>query len=826
MSTLAALLRRSSLVRRLVRRLRGRPPAGRRRAGRRVSWIEKELWSGYARYARPDLDAALRERRRPAAQRAAAAWALARWHAAQGDPHQALACIAAARRLSPPDPRDLAHVLLESACLHAAGSAHHAQRLLDQAMAGRGAHPDLCLAYANTHLSAAGDGLGPEADAARLAWVNRIYRAEGLAPLALADPTSPLTIDNLTAPEAAPLPPSGLPLISVLLPARNAATTLGTALRGLLAQTWANLEVLVVDDASDDDTHQTALQTQAADARVVVLQHARDLGAAGARNTALRAARGALITTHDADDWSHAQKLELQARALLSDADAVGTLSILARATPALHFVGPYRPGPSLLYENLSSLMLRAGDLERLGGWDRVRVGSDTEFSERAAALFGRRALRALRPQVPLSFARVHADSLTRQPETHIRSIYFGLRRDYREAARAWHRTVRSPQELRLDPRSQRLPFPVPGPNRMEGQAQRPFDLIVAADLSMRAGSFHSALNLVLAALQAGLRVGLFHWRRYTPDSRERLNPAARRLAAQGAVELLSAGEQASARTFVIGFAVVLRHLLDELPAVASERQAVIVNQMASAWTSRPSSVYDPLRLRAHMRQLFGVEGVWVPISPRVRRLMMADPRYPPPHDEDWIPLLDAQLWSQKPLRWRGGERPRPVIGRHSRDHTTKWPAGRRALRAAYCVERACEVRVLGGAHRAEQILGGRPSNWTVLDFDALEVQAFLAELDFFVHYPHEDYIEEFGRSTIEAMAAGVPAVLPPDFEEIFGEAAAYARPHEVWGVVEALWRDEQAYLELARRGRAYVERHCGYDQLPGRLERLHAGSS
>jgi glycosyltransferase involved in cell wall biosynthesis len=89
------------------------------------------------------------------------------------------------------------------------------------------------------------------------------------------------------------------------------------------------------------------------------------------------------------------------------------------------------------------------------------------------------------------------------------------------------------------------------------------------------------------------------------------------------------------------------------------------------------------------------------------------------------------------------------------------------------------------------------------------------------VHYPHEDRIEEFGRAPIEAMAAGVPVILPPAFQETFGAAVLYAEPEAVWDTIQDLWRDEQAYLARARGGRDFVLQHCGYDQLVKRLENL-----
>ena len=100
------------------------------------------------------------------------------------------------------------------------------------------------------------------------------------------------------------------------------------------------------------------------------------------------------------------------------------------------------------------------------------------------------------------------------------------------------------------------------------------------------------------------------------------------------------------------------------------------------------------------------------------------------------------------------------------------------------------------------------------------DVRAFLAGLDVFVHIPDPDYIEEFGRAAIEAMAAGVPVILAPEFEPTFGEAALFAAPDEVWGLVERL-RSPGFRAGRVAAGRAFLRAHCGYEAFPARLERL-----
>jgi hypothetical protein len=130
----------------------------------------------------------------------------------------------------------------------------------------------------------------------------------------------------------------GQALVSVIVPAWNAAKTLETALEGLARQSWAALEVIVVDDCSSDETAAIVERFAARDPRIRLLRHAANQGAYAARNTALASARGAFITNHDSDDWSHPRKIESQVRPLLESDALVATLSHWVRTSDDLRF--------------------------------------------------------------------------------------------------------------------------------------------------------------------------------------------------------------------------------------------------------------------------------------------------------------------------------------------------------------------------------------------------------------------------------------------------------------------------------------------------------
>ena len=96
--------------------------------------------------------------------------------------------------------------------------------------------------------------------------------------------------------------------ISVVIPAYNQAEFLREAIQSVLDQTYANFEIIVVDDASPDHTSEVVMQFD--DPRVNLVAHVENRGLPASRNTGIRAARGELIALLDADDYFHPEKIE------------------------------------------------------------------------------------------------------------------------------------------------------------------------------------------------------------------------------------------------------------------------------------------------------------------------------------------------------------------------------------------------------------------------------------------------------------------------------------------------------------------------------------
>lgn len=113
------------------------------------------------------------------------------------------------------------------------------------------------------------------------------------------------------------------PLVSVVVPAFNAEGTIAATLCSISAQTWTNLEILVVDDGSTDGTAAIAEAWCASEPRARLIRKANG-GVASARNRGIAEAKGEWIAPVDADDLWHAAKVERQVAAALKAPEPPG----------------------------------------------------------------------------------------------------------------------------------------------------------------------------------------------------------------------------------------------------------------------------------------------------------------------------------------------------------------------------------------------------------------------------------------------------------------------------------------------------------------------
>ncbi|WP_429189238.1 glycosyltransferase [Aeromonas veronii] len=236
------------------------------------------------------------------------------------------------------------------------------------------------------------------------------------------------------------------------MPFFKAIETIDLAVFSISGQSFENINIIL----SNDENCGQILKIK--DCKIIY--NYVNQGTYGARNHGLKYATGEFITVHDADDWSHPQKLEMQVKALLDNPEAVASVSHWARCTTDMQF--ETRPDGTVVHRNISSLMIRREVFERLGYWDRVSVNADTEYYYRILAAYGPESIVEVLPGVPLALGRRHEGSLTMQPETHWRTQFGGVRKEYMDAAHEWHKECAKSNEWYMPFAPTERPFPVP----------------------------------------------------------------------------------------------------------------------------------------------------------------------------------------------------------------------------------------------------------------------------------------------------------------------------------------------------------------------------
>jgi len=225
-----------------------------------------------------------------------------------------------------------------------------------------------------------------------------------------------------------------LPLASIILPTHNRKTMLLHAIESVIAQTYQNWELIVVNDASEDGTDDLVRNFMMNDSRISYIQNRSSLGGSGARNAGIAAARGHYVSFLDDDDRWMPDKLEKQIEALSEQPEAVAASCWYT----ANSFLGRRRvvhthPNPALqelLSENVlggaSVCMIRRSTLEQTGGFSEdLPSAQDWDFWVR------------LRIQGPIVVARqalvsymVHSGG---KITTDLEKKYIGTRRFYRK---------------------------------------------------------------------------------------------------------------------------------------------------------------------------------------------------------------------------------------------------------------------------------------------------------------------------------------------------------------------------------------------------------
>ncbi|GIE27335.1 hypothetical protein Ait01nite_003800 [Actinoplanes italicus] len=588
--------------------------------------------------------------------------------------------------------------------------------------------------------------------------------------------------------------------ISTIVTAYRPGPALITTIRSLVAQSWTNHEILVVDDGSGPAYEPILARAAAIDPRVRILRIPVNGGTYRARNAALDIAGGDFVTFQDSDDWSHPLRLERQAAPLIEDAGVVATTSAAIRVTEDLVVT---RPGfAEFRSYNLSSLMIRREvALDRLGYLDPVRKGADAEYVERARAVFGRSAVRHLGSE-PLALIRLTAGSLSGADIGP--GWMHPARRAYLSAFQAWHTRVAAGTESAVRTRSPRSrPFAAPRALAASLPSLLPalsgdvvplpprivYDVVLAGDWNVRGDTAWPVAERVRALIRPGRSVALLHLDSLASvaGSPAKLDPTLQHMINTGAIDQVVLSDEVHTHLVLVHDAEVLGFA----PGTPSGiRGSQVVIEADPAWI--PVAAH----CAAEARRLFGVEPHWAPTDAASRATLTAGQFGARLTAVDLPGSVNLRRWR---LHRSGPRADRPVIGRVCTGGPAEW----QRLRAT--TTPALDVRVLDRNDPAQAV----PHGWLVFRPSDLDTRGFLHQLDFYLHLPADDRLPATCPEVLIAMAAGCIPVLPPHHAAAFGEAAVYATPDEVAAVVTGLHRNPAELLAQSERGLAFVqERH------------------
>lgn len=387
-------------------------------------------------------------------------------------------------------------VLMHALCLQKNGKLAESETFIRDHYKGSNLDEDILLTLSNCAGSAD----------EKLSILNQIYHRHGLRGLTLKSHDEELSFKNL-ATESEEDECISTKLVSVIVPCFNAGKTIKTALESLLSQSWKNLEIIVVDDCSEDNTVSVIESLSKEFPQIKLIKQSQNGGAYRARNVGLSAAKGAFITTHDADDWSHPQKIQLQMEYLSQNESVMGVCTQWVRATPTLNFEHNWRLNPRLIHWSHSSFLFRRAVFDELGYWDSVLVGGDTEYIWRVESHFGFHSVKKIHPDIPLAFALDDENSLTRNKATHIKTMYQGMRHIYRQACQWWH--SKEPSNLFVEIDGDRK-FPAPPTMISKNLYEMSGDTVFVGDFSESRVAIE-LYDAITSTMSNGKKVFLYH---------------------------------------------------------------------------------------------------------------------------------------------------------------------------------------------------------------------------------------------------------------------------------------------------------------------------
>lgn len=244
-------------------------------------------------------------------------------------------------------------------------------------------------------------------------------------------------------------------LVSVVMPAWNSQETIYHSAKSILSQTWKNIELIIIDDCSTDDTWSVIESLKSEDGRVKALKNSVNVGPYVSKNIGLKYAEGKYITGHDADDWAHPQRIQKHMQLIKESNSPRASLTYMVRVMSNGFFENVSKVS-SFSFDGVArkasiSCMFESNFLRKtLGYWDSVRFGADSEMISRAESILGNEFKHF--KQIGMVCLDLE-NSLTNNPVhgTRVNGALSNSRASYKESWKSWHTEKMDKENAYLD---------------------------------------------------------------------------------------------------------------------------------------------------------------------------------------------------------------------------------------------------------------------------------------------------------------------------------------------------------------------------------------
>ncbi|MDE3184119.1 MAG: glycosyltransferase family 2 protein [Bacteroidota bacterium] len=213
------------------------------------------------------------------------------------------------------------------------------------------------------------------------------------------------------------------PLVSVLMTAHNREKYIGFAIKSVLASTYSNFELIILDDASTDETVNIVKKYAAKDSRIQLFINEENLGDYPNRNKAASLAKGKYLKYVDSDDYIYPYGLEIMVNSmerfpgagfglcsLKPDAEKPFPFLLNPKEAYEYHFFGPglFHKGP------LTSIFVKSA-FDKMKGFKPSRMTSDTDMWYRMGLQY-----QVVLMQSGLVWQRIHAEQELAESQVYI----------------------------------------------------------------------------------------------------------------------------------------------------------------------------------------------------------------------------------------------------------------------------------------------------------------------------------------------------------------------------------------------------------------------